>query len=276
LSTPASDLPSYSLAATEAATLTIESPWPFDVDRTWALSGSNGAGTRVCILDTGIDADHPDVSPIERSVAVVPDEQGYAQVVDDHGGDVFGHGTACAGIVRSIAANTAITSVRVLGPNNKGKGAAILAGLRWAIDEGYDVVNLSLASTSERTRAFLYGLTDNAYFGRSVVVASAHNLGVESWPWRFASVISVGSHDGADPLELFANPQPPVEFFARGVEIRVPWMGGGHMTVSGNSFAAAHVSGLCALVRAKHPKMTPFEVKTVLQLMASNVHATPR
>ncbi|MEY2457497.1 MAG: hypothetical protein QOK06_2591 [Acidimicrobiaceae bacterium] len=230
---------------------------------------------RVCVLDSGIDGSHPDVGGIDRAVAVVPGPDGYAQVIDDDAGDVFGHGTGCAGIIRAIAPDASISSVRVLGRDNKGSGAAILAGLRWAIDEGYDVVNLSLASTSERTRSFLYGLTDNAYFRRSVLVASAHNMGIQSWPWQFASVISVGSHDGDDPLELFVNPDPPVEFFARGVAIRIPWIGGGHMTVSGNSFAAAHVSAVCALVRAKHPELTTFQVKSVLHLIASNV-ATAR
>jgi subtilisin len=134
-------------------------------------------------------------------------------------------------------------------------------------------MNLSLASTSERTRAFLYGLADSAYFHGSVLVASAHNMGIESWPWQFASVISVGSHDGEDPLELFVNPDPPVEFFARGVGIRLPWMGGGHMTASGNSFAAAHVSAICALIRAKHPELTAFQLKNALHLIASNVAA---
>ena len=276
MTTPASDLPSSSLSAADAATLTVASPWPFEVDRAWALGDSTGVGVRVCILDSGIDADHPNVRGIDRAVAVVPDADGYAQVIDDHEGDVFGHGTACAGIIRAIAPGAAITSVRVLGPNNRGSGAAILAGLRWATDEGYDIVNLSLASTSERTRSFMYGLADNAYFGRTVIVASAHNMGIESWPWRFASVVSVGSHDGDDPLELFANPEPPVEFFARGVDIRVPWMGGGHMTVSGNSFAAAHVSGISALIRSRHPRLTPFEVKTVLHLIASNVEGGAR
>jgi subtilisin family serine protease len=225
----------------------------------------------VCVLDSGIDGDHPDVGGIDRAVAVVPGPDGYAQVVEDDAGDVFGHGTGCAGIIRAIAPDVSISSVRVLGPDNKGSGAAILAGLRWAIAERYDVVNLSLASTSERTRSFLYGLTDNAYFRGSVLVASAHNMGIESWPWQFASVISVGSHDGDDPLELFVNPDPPVEFFARGVAIRIPWIGGGHMTVSGNSFAAAHVSAVCALIRAKHSELTAFQVKSVLHLIASNV-----
>ena len=55
-----------------------------------------------------------------------------------------------------------------------------------------------------------------------MLVASAHNLPVESYPWRFASVLSVGSHDRADPLDFFYNPEPPVEFFARGVDIVAP------------------------------------------------------
>jgi subtilisin len=265
------DLPSHSLSATDAAARNVASPWPAEIDRAWAVGGSSGAGARVCVLDSGIDGSHPDVGGIDRAVAVVPGPDGYAQVVDDDAGDVFGHGTGCAGIIRAIAPDVSISSVRVLGRDNKGSGAAILAGLRWAIDEGYDVVNLSLASTSERTRSFLYGLADNAYFRRSVLVASAHNMGIESWPWQFASVISVGSHDGDDPLELFVNPDPPVEFFARGVAIRIPWIGGGHMTVSGNSFAAAHVSAVCALIRAKHPELTAFQVKSVLHLIASNV-----
>jgi subtilisin family serine protease len=247
------DLPSQSLSATDAAARNVASPWPAEIDRAWALGGSSGAGARVCVLDSGIDGSHPDVGGIDRAVAVVPGPDGYAQVIDDDAGDVFGHGTGCAGIIRAIAPDASISSVRVLGRDNKGSGAAILAGLRWAIDERYDIVNLSLASTSERTRSFLYGLTDNAYFRGSVLVASAHN------------------YDGDDPLELFVNPDPPVEFFARGVAIRIPWIGGGHMTVSGNSFAAAHVSAVCALIRAKHSELTAFQVKSVLHLIASNV-----
>ena len=50
---------------------------------------------------------------------------------------------------------------------------------------------------------------------------------VESYPWRFSSVISVGSHEEPDPLVFYANPEPPVEFFARGVDVDVAWLGGG-------------------------------------------------
>jgi subtilisin family serine protease len=94
---------------------------------------------------------------------------------------------------------------------------------------------------------------------------------VESYPWRFSSVISVGSHENPDPLAFYYNPSPPVEFFGRGVNVEVPWQGGRMLTVSGNSFATPHLSAICALVLSKHPELTPFQLKSVLYLTASNV-----
>jgi subtilisin family serine protease len=94
---------------------------------------------------------------------------------------------------------------------------------------------------------------------------------VESYPWRFASVVSVASHDRRDSFEFHYNPHPPVEFFARGADIEVAWPGGGHVRATGNSFATPHISGLCALIISKHPELTPFEVKTVLRATATNV-----
>jgi subtilisin family serine protease len=83
-------------------------------------------------------------------------------------------------------------------------------------------------------------------------------------------VVSVGSHDLPDPWAFYLNPSPPVELFARGVDVEAAWPGGGTIRASGNSFATPHVSGLCALIRSKHAELTPFQVKTVLALTASN------
>ena len=264
-------LPSYSLSAREAGGIAIASPWPVEIDADWALAGSTGSGVRVCVLDSGIDPDHPDVGGVERSMAVEADEEGYAQVVEDDSGDAYGHGTACAGIIRSLAPGVTFTSVRVLGRDNRGSGGAMVAGLRWAVDEGFDVINMSLSTTNRELRAFLYEVADSAYFRRTLLVASAHNMQVKSWPWRFSSVISVGSHDDPDPMCFFYNPTPPVEFFARGMELEIAWLGGERITASGNSFATAHMSGICALVLGKHPELTPFQVKSALHLAAGNV-----
>jgi subtilisin family serine protease len=147
----------------------------------------------------------------------------------------------------------------------------LLAGLRWAVEQGFDVVNMSLSTTKKQFAGILHELTDEAYFRRTVLVASAHNMPVESYPWRFSSVISVGSHEEPDPLTFFYNPSPPVEFFARGVDVEVAWMGGARIRCTGNSFATPHMSGICALVLGKHPELTPFQLKNVLYLTATNV-----
>jgi subtilisin family serine protease len=230
-----------------------------------------GVGVRVCVLDSGIDGGHPDVGGVAQSVAVIKDDEGYAQVVDDDAGDVFGHGTACAGIIRSLAPQAEISSARVLGPTNRGSAGAMVAGLRWAVDQGFDVINMSLSTSNTELRSYLHEVADDAYFRGTLLVASAHNAELRSWPWTFSSVISVGSHDGDDPLEFFYNPAPPVEFFAKGMDLDVAWLGGRRMRTCGNSFATAHMSGICARVMGTHPGLAPFAVKSLLQLTAANV-----
>lgn len=264
-------LPAWSLPKDAVDRIALPAEWPEQVTREWAFGGSTGRGARVCILDSGIEADHPSVGELERAVVVTVGEDGEAVVAEDLEGDVSGHGTACAGIVRALAPECSLASVRVLGANFAGSGAVLLAGLRYAVEQDFDVINMSLSTTKKPFAAVLHELADSAYFRRSVLVASAHNMPVESYPWRFSSVISVGSHEEPDPLAYFYNPTPPVEFFGRGVNVQVPWSGGRTLTVSGNSFATPHLSAICALILAKHPELTPFQLKNVLYLTATNV-----
>jgi subtilisin family serine protease len=104
-----------------------------------------------------------------------------------------------------------------------------------------------------------------------MLIASAHNMPVESFPWRFAAVVSVGSHESPDPFVVYANPRPPVEFFARGLSVDIAWLGGETINATGNSFATPHVAGICALILSKHRDLTPFQLKSVLHLTATNV-----
>ncbi|HVN59662.1 MAG TPA: S8 family serine peptidase [Gaiellaceae bacterium] len=239
--------------------------------RDWAWGGSTGRGVRVCILDSGIEQGHPLVGTVESAVCVSVDEDGEAIVAEDEVGDLCGHGTACAGIVRSLAPDCELHSVRVLGEGFTGSGPVLLEGLRWAVAQGYDVINMSLSTTKSSFVGALHELADSAYFRRTILVASAHNMPVESYPWRFSSVVSVASHEEPDPFVFYSNPHPPVELFARGLDLEVAWLGGGSLRVTGNSFATPHIAGLCALVLGKHPGLTPFQLKTVLLLTASNV-----
>ena len=262
-------LPAHAVAGPDARRLRGARQWPAQVDRAWAFGGSTGAGATVCVVDSGVDAEHPLVGGVGRAVAIRI-EGDETHIEADETGDVCGHGTACAGIIRSVAPDCELVSVRVLGEGFVGSGPALIEGLRWAVEQGFDVINMSLSTTKERFVADLHALTDAAYFRRSLIVASAHNMPVRSYPWRFASVVSVASHDIDDPLAYLRNPDPPVEFFARGVEVDVAWSDGSTLRASGNSFATPHISGICALIRAKHPDLTPPEVKTLLGLTATN------
>jgi len=263
-------LPAWSTRG-EVATVSAVG-WPEHVTREWAWGGSTGRGVRVCVVDSGVDGDHPLVAPLEGSVAVAIGG-GEPTVEKDEAGDVAGHGTACASVIRSLAPECELFSVRVLGPGGIGKGNAFVAGVRWAVEQGFDVVNLSLSTPYPEFEVLLHELADSAYFQRTIIVASAHNMPVQSYPWRFSSVISVGSHANTGELTFFYNPTPPVEFFARGVDVEVASAQGGSLRLTGNSFATPHVSAVCALILGKHPQLTPFQLKSLLYLTADNVAA---
>ena len=259
-------LPAWSLPAGAAPQIDVRIAWP---------RSTTGKDVRVCVLDSGIDGSHPLVGGIDRAVAVRKLDDDTLEVVDDDEGDPTGHGTACAGIIRGLAPECSLISVRVLGAGYTGSGPMLLRGLRWAVEEGFDVINMSLSTTKSQFAGVLHELADAAYFRRTVLVASAHNMPVESYPWKFSSVISVGSHEDRDPLAFYANPDPPVEFFARGVDVELAWAGGATIRATGNSFATPHLSAICALILGKHPELTPFQLKSVLYLTASNVGGEP-
>ena len=238
----------------------------------WAWGGSTGAGVRVAIVDSGVEDGHPRVGRLAGAVSVEPDPDDPSRFtyVEGPHEDLVGHGTACGGIIRSLAPDAEIYSVRVLGANLRGKGSAFLAGVRWALDQGIQVVNMSLSSRSEQWFGPLHQVADEAYFKGSVLVCAANNVPGPTYPSQYAAVISVAARPGDDPYAVAYNPHPPVEFGARGIDVDVAWSGGGSMVSTGNSFATPHIAGLVALMLAKHPWLTPFQVKTVLQAVAEN------
>jgi subtilisin len=237
----------------------------------WAWGGADGARVRVCLLDSGVDTSHPLVGSLDQAMGVDAGPDGDVAVVPTEPTDKAGHGTACASVIRSVAPAASLSSVRVLTNGKYGAGKALLAGLRWAIENDFDVINLSLSTAKAQFLDELRELSDQAYFRRCVLVAAAHNLPVQSYPWPFASVISVASHDGPDPMIYYYNPSPPVDFYARGVRVPVAWPGGAEIRTTGNSFAAPHITGICALILSKHPMLTPFQLKSVLYSAARNV-----
>lgn len=239
----------------------------------WAWGGSTGRGIKVCIVDSGIEADHPAIGGAVRGGVVVEKGPDGPVLREEAHGDLFGHATACAGIIHELAPEAELYSARVLGPNLKGGGEALVAGVRWAIDNRMDIINLSLSTRKQEHVVRLHDLADEAYFQKTVIVASANNMPILSYPWLFSSVISVASHAERDPFTFYYNPSPPVEFTAPGVDLELAWAGHSTAVGTGNSYATPHITGIVALIMAKHPQLTPFQIKTVLYYTAKNVRA---
>jgi subtilisin family serine protease len=248
------------------------------ISPTWAWGGATGKGVRVAVIDSGIEADHPDLEgcvEVDKGVAIVPGVDGAMECVPGPHDDSFGHATACAGIIHSIAPEARLTSVKVIGTAESTSSDMFFAGLNWAIDQHYDVINLSLGTRRRDWALAFYQLCDRAYFAGCFVVTAANNVMVESFPSLYASVASVASNMSQDPFRFHFNPDPPTEFLAPGIDIDLAWRDHSRMTGTGNSYAAPHITGIAALIKSKHPDLRPFQIKTVLWATAANVQEAP-
>jgi subtilisin len=236
-----------------------------------ACGDGSGRGIKVAIIDSGIDAAHPALNgPVNGYVTVEMDgDQAHFNTEDIHE-DSCGHGTACAGIIRSLAPECEIYSVKVLGKGLIGRGSTFIAGLRWAIENNINVCNLSLGTTKKDFFAALHEVADLAYFHNVLLVTAANNLPIPSFPSMYASVISVAAHDEQDPRRIYYNPRPPVEFGALGIDVRVAWLEQKWITATGNSFAAPHITGIVTKILGAHRNLTPFQVKTILRALCAN------
>lgn len=241
----------------------------------WAWGGSTGKGVRVAVVDTGIEYDHPALGgAVKEGVVIELDEEetsGYRAGPDDPPQDMAGHGTAVAGIIHAVAPQAELYSVRVLGGNMRGRAYVFAGGLDYAIEHDMDVVNMSLSTKSENYYALFHDLADQAFFKGIPLVSAVNNIHEASYPSTYSSVISVAANDSTDPFTYHYNPHPPVEFGAPGIDVKVAWLNKQYATNTGNSFAAPHITGLVALIRAKHPQLTPFQIKTVLLACAANM-----
>ncbi len=207
----------------------------------------------------------------QSSIAIVATDDGEPEAVPDEARDVCGHGTACAGIVRALAPDCELHSVRVLGEGMTGSGELILAGLRYAVEQDFDVVNMSLSTTKRRFAEVLHDLADTR-------VLPAHGARrVRAQPARRELPVALLVGDlrrqprGRRLARLVREPVPARRAVrARRRRRRRLARTAATLRCSGNSFAAPHVSGIAALVLAKHPELTPFQLKSVLYATATN------
>ena len=157
--------------------------------------------------------------------------------------DLYGHGTACAAVIRGLAPDVELVSVRVLGDNLKGSARAFAHGLRWCLDHDVTVASLSLSTTNVRHAEMFYELVDAATFRGMLLVSAMSNERKRTIPSEFAGVFSVACGPGTDRERFWYNPAAPAEWGAPGVDVEVAW--NGHTTIigTGNSFAAPVIAG---------------------------------
>jgi len=272
--------PAWSSQFTSDAIRELQALGPIgELSREWAWGDSTGTGVRVAIIDSGIEKDHPALEKCVQGGVIVEwdaEERDKVRYVEDNDLiDLSGHGTACAGIIHAIAPDAELYSVRVLGRDMTAKALQFAGGLRWSIENEMHVVNLSLSTSRAEYYALFHELADQAYFNNIVLVSAVNNISVPSYPSLYSSVISVAAHDCPEPMTYYYNPSPPVEFGALGINVEVSWLNGSSCVSTGNSFAAPHIAGIVALIRAKHPTLTPFQIKTALFACASNTRRAP-
>ena len=245
--------------------------WPTVEDARQLISSGKGRGLKVAIIDSGIETAHPSLAGLTLAddLAVVDDGL-RLEIVSGQGRDLFGHGTAIAGIVRQIAPDAELGSFRVLGPQLRSRTAIICEGARQALERGYHILNCSFGCGREDQVLQYKGWIDDAYLKGRHIVAACNNYDYlkREWPGHFPTVITVNFAAVQQLEALYYRPGNLVEFVARGQDIEVAWLGSGKKKVTGSSFAAPHAVGLLARLLSQCPNLSPLHAKALLQQLA--------
>lgn len=245
---------------------------------------TKGDGVRVAVIDTGVKADHPALEG-----AILPgidfvdnddDPSEEANGVDDNDDGTIdggaGHGTMVAGIVHLVAPNAGILPIRALTDEGTGKTWYVAKAIRYAVDHGADIINLSLGLTN-RVHVITHEIERAA--AASVLMVSAAGNNNQEYPPFFpasqASVLSVAALDSSDVKAEFSNYHPSVDLSAPGVGILAPYHDGEYAIGAGTSFSTPFVSGQCALIKAANPDLTFGEIQAIAALGVENIYGIP-
>lgn len=233
------------------------------------------APVAVAVLDTGIDATHPDLAGrVSEAFEIARDGERFraAAAALASANDLDGHGTAVASVAAAVAPNACIADIRVIGGDDTETAEAVVEGLRLAVLRRFPVVNLSLAC-DDRLLVEVMRLCEQAYWQGQIVVAARRNTPLleHGIPAQLSACLGVDSGRFDSAFEFEFRDRHPVELAAHGDEVRVATPGGGHETRTGTSYAAPAVAGLCAILLGAFPDLTPFEVRSVLRASALRV-----
>lgn len=273
-------LPPYRVEAAYAA-LSETIDWGlhlFGVPAHW--HNTRGQGVRVAVLDTGLDAAHPDLA---AAVDAVRDFTGSPVGAVDR----VGHGTHTAGTIGARQNDRGVVGVapecrlligKVLGDDGSGDDQMVARGIDWAVDSGADVISLSLGSPNF-SDALRQSVRRAVEAGRFIICAAGNDGRPNSvnYPAKFDDTVAVGAVDRAGRVCDFSSRGEEIDLCAPGQDVLSTYLNGGYAKLSGTSMAAPFVSGIVALLLAKHraaggatPVTTPQQLIEHLQRTAAD------
>ncbi|MFI8527361.1 S8 family serine peptidase [Promicromonospora sukumoe] len=282
------DAPAEALDADSAPQIGAPQAWE---------SGATGKGVTIAVLDTGVDATHPD---LDEAVVGAEDFSGTGTVADrnGHGTHVAsiaaGSGQASGGENRGMAPDADLLVGKVLDDEGVSTMSVVIEGMEWAVDQGADVVNLSLGfpNASDGTDPASVAVDElTKRHGALFVVASGNDGGDASIgsPAAASSALTVGAVDDSDTVTGFSNRGPRLDgaikpdLAAPGegiVAARAEGTSSGevvdaeHVALTGTSMAAPHVAGAAAALLQARPKLTSAQVRSALMGSADAAGAT--
>ncbi|MBU0967744.1 MAG: S8 family peptidase [Proteobacteria bacterium] len=213
--------------------------------------GITGQGVKIAVIDTGIDYTHPQLSANYRGGYdfVFTDNDPYDDSWNSHGTHVAGIIAASAdgsGVVGG-APDASLYAVKVLDGSGSGYLSWIIAGIEWAVDNGMDIANISIAGPNSPV---LQDACKAAYDAGLLLIAAGGNTrsGDVLYPAAYDSVIAVSGSYQSDLPAWFSPMDTEVELMAPGVEILSTTAGGEYALLSGTSQAAPHVTAVAALL----------------------------
>ena len=244
------------------------------------VNKAHGKGVRIAVVDSGIDVSHPFLSEanIVGGASFHPGAGGGVRQGPFIPRDAYGHGTACAGIIFSIAPEASIYSVSVLDAQLKSSTECVKEAVTWCARNDIKVINLSLGTTNEMHQRSYSILAHAAYYRDLILVSANVNSPERSYPARLSSVIGVRAtaRKNTELVEMGYARNNEIEFLAPGIQVRVPWLDGGFMYQTGNSFAAPHVTGIVCRIVEAFPGCSPFEVKAILKQYSESAEAVSK
>ncbi|MGN6331989.1 MAG: S8 family serine peptidase [Motilibacteraceae bacterium] len=272
-------------------------------EQSWARQ--DGDGTVVAVVDSGVDAGHPDLAGVVLPGAdlVTKDDGSLADPGGDGRTDANGHGTHVAGIIAAVANNgigiaglgqgLKILPVQVLGPDGGGYEGDVADGIIWAADHGARVLNISLGdgvdsavvkaaiAYAQSKDVLVVAAAGNAREACTGTVADSEGCGnpVE-YPAAYPGVLGVGATDTSDAIASFSETGSFVDLVAPGVRILSTWPRAltpagrdPYVLLSGTSMAAPFVAAAAGLVRAADPTLTAAQTDVRLEQNADDLGA---